>query len=209
MLVAAEDQLREGGLDAFTVQNVLQRSGLSVGGFYSRFPDKTALLYEIQKRVHDRADSKMHADLEAATGKTSSLEEAVDVGFGSLIRHVLDEREIFRALMMITVFEPVLKERAEEYNRDRKQALLALLAPHLHEIHHADPERAIDSAYAIYSSTMRGRLTYYGSPADAQSGVTEDLLLEDLKQSLALYLRGPVRPTARSRKTAEVREDRE
>ena len=206
MLVAAEEQLREGGLDAFTVQNVLRRTGLSVGGFYSRFPDKTALLYEIQKRVHERADAKILADIGEATGTTKSLEEAVEIGFDSLIRHVLGEREIFRALMMTTVFEPVLKERAEQYNQKRRQALHALLAPHLQEIRHADPERAIDSAYAVYSSTMRGRLTYYSAPDDAQFGVTEDVLLKDLKQSLALFLRGPDQPVAQARRSSKPRE---
>lgn len=209
MLTAAEQQLREEELDAFTIQNVLQRSGLSVGAFYSRFPDKTALLYEIQKRAHDRVDTKILADLAEHVGRTRSLEDAVSIGFGALIRQVLAEREIFRALMMITVFEPVLRERAEQFNQDRKQALHELLAPHLDDIHHPDPSGAIDSAYAIYSSTMRGRLTYYGAPTDAQFGVTEDVLFDDLEKSMASFLRGPVRPVARSRKPAEVREDGE
>ena len=206
MLLAAEEQLREEELDAFTIQNVLRRSGLSVGAFYSRFPDKTALLYEIQKRVHERADANILADLEAATGRTESLEEAVGIGFEALIRHVLSEREIFRALMMITVFEPVLKERGEQYNQIREQALLALLAPHLDEIRHVDPKRAIGSAYAIYSGTMRGRLTYYCAPDDAQFGVTEDVLFRDLKQSLALFLRGPEKPAPRSTRPSKPRE---
>lgn len=191
ILVAAEEQLREEGLDAFTIQSVLQRAGLSVGAFYSRFPDKTALLHEIQQRVHKRIDSLILTDLQELTGATRSLEEAVDQGFGAIIRHVLSEREIFRAFMMISVFDPHMRQQGDLFNLERKRAIADLLAPYRDEIGHSDPDLAIDSAYAIYSSTMRGRLTYYGSANELQFGVTDEVLFGDLKQSLTLFLRGP------------------
>lgn len=190
ILAAAEDQLREQELDAFTIQSVLQRAGLSVGAFYSRFPDKTALLREVQERVHGRIDSRILADLAAKKKKNLSFEEAVDQGFGTLIRHVLSERQLFRAFMMLSVFDPVMRQKGEQMNWERKRALGALLAPHRDEIGHPDADLAIDAAYAIYSSTMRGRLVYYGSANDMQFGVTDKVLFDDLKRSLALLLRG-------------------
>jgi AcrR family transcriptional regulator len=191
MLVAAEDQLREQGLESFTVQSVLQRAGLSVGAFYARFPDKTAILRELQERVHGRVDPLMLSELAALTGDTWSLEEAVDKGFGAMIRHVLRERELFRAFMMLSVFDTFMSEKADQFNWARKRAISALLVPHRSEIGHPDAELAIDSAYAIYSSTMRGRLVYYSSADQVQFGATEQKLFDDLKQALALFLRGP------------------
>jgi AcrR family transcriptional regulator len=190
ILGAAEDQLREEELDAFTIQSVLQRAGLSVGAFYSRFPDKTALLHSVQERVHDRIDSLILAELATLKEESASLEAAVDHGFGVLIRHVLSERQVFRAFMMLSVFDPHMRQKGDQFNLERKRAIVELLAPYRDEIGHSDPELAMDAAYAIYSSTMRGRLVYYGSANELQFGVTDEVLFGDLKQSLTMFLRG-------------------
>jgi AcrR family transcriptional regulator len=199
IVVAAEEQLREEELDSFTVQSVILRAGLSVGAFYSRFPDKTALIHEVQERVHDRVDSLIVTDLETLAPQVHSLQEAVGEGFGVLIRHVLSQRELFRAFMMMSVFDQHMREKGEHINLQRKQALLALLQPFRGEIGHADPDAAIDSAFAIYSSTMRGRLVYYGSRDALQFGVIDEVMFADLKQALTMFLRGessslPVEP---------------
>jgi len=198
LLVAAEQQLREGDLEAFTIQNLLQRAELSVGAFYSRFPDKTAVLHEVQRRVHDRVDSLILADLAAAQDRCRSLEEAVDTGFGILISHVLSEREVFRAFMMMSVFDHHMSQKGEQINWERKKAITRLLTPHFAAIGHDDPVCAIDSAYAIYSSTMRGRLVYYGSANATQFGVTDDILFRDLKRSLTAFLSGTRARTPRT-----------
>lgn len=194
ILAAAEEQLREEGLESFTVQSVLQRADLSVGAFYARFPDKTAIMRELQERVHGRVEPLILSELALRTGTTESLDEAVDVGFGTIIRHVLSDRTVFRAFMMWSVFEPVTRQRAELFAGERKRALKTLLAPHRDDIGHADVSLAIESAYAIYASTMRGRLTYSTAADDTQLGVTDNVLFEDLKRALTLFLRGPAKP---------------
>ncbi len=197
--MAAEAQLREQSLDVFTIQSVLQRAELSVGAFYSRFPDKTALLHEVQERVHGRIDSSILAQLAESDGKCGSLEEAVVQGFGVIIRHVLSERALFRAFMMLSVFDDHMRQKGEQMNWERKRALSELLAPHRAEIGHADPDLAIDAAYAIYSSTIRGRLVYYGNADDVQFGATDKVLFDDLTRALAAFLRGPATQKGRKR----------
>jgi AcrR family transcriptional regulator len=190
LLAAAEQQLREEDLDAFTIQNVLGRTDLSVGAFYSRFPDKDALLHTVQQRMHERLEPRIMAALADQARAQETLEEAVDHGFGILIEQIMQEGALTRAFMMRSVFDPVMRAKGEQVNIAREAAMTVFLMRYRDEIGHDDPELAINAAYAMYSTVLRGRLMYFEAASELERGVSDDTIFSMLTWTLGRYLRG-------------------
>jgi AcrR family transcriptional regulator len=197
LLDAAEEQIREGGIDSLTVASVLKRAGLSVGAFYTRFPDKAALLHLLQVRFHNRLEPTIHAELLEEPEYPETLAEAVERTIGVLVRRVTGEVELSRAFMMNSVFDPVLRERGELVNRERREVLIQVLLKHRDEIGHSDPVLAISMAYGMYAAVLRGRMVF-GQEHELYYGIDSETIFSELQTALYLYLRGEARPICES-----------
>lgn len=189
ILEAAEEQIRNGGLEALTISGVVNSVGLSVGAFYARFPDKTALLHAVQKRFHDRLEPVIRTQLIEETAGAADLAGAVHQAIDVLIRNVVSERELSRAFMSLSVFDPILRAKGESVNRERRDVFSEVLMAHRDEIAHPDPALAIDVAYGMYAAVVRGHLVF-GPEHELYYGITYETLYEELKRALTLYLKG-------------------
>jgi AcrR family transcriptional regulator len=192
LLAAAEDQLREEEVDLFTIQKVLDRTGLSVGAFYHYFPDKTAVLHAVQARVHARLEPCILGALAAEEQVEQPLEEVVDHCLDILIDNMLKERELLRAFLIFSTFDPVMRWKGEQVIHARRSAFLqAVLAAHREEIGHPDPEEAMAMAYAMCTSVIQTRmLSALGADTALSFGVTDESIFRQLKLSLISFLRG-------------------
>lgn len=197
LLDAAEEQIREGGIDSLTVASVLSRAGMSVGAFYTRFPDKTALLHVLQDRFHNRLEPVIHAELRDEPDAPETLAQAVERTIGVLIKRVTQEMELSRAFMMNSVFDSVLRARGERVNRERREVLIEVLLNHRDEIGHPDPVLAISMAYGMYAAVLRGRMVF-GQEHELYYGIDSQTIFTELQRALCLYLRGDAPPVADS-----------
>lgn len=189
LLEGAEEQIRLYGFESLTINGVVNSIGLSVGAFYARFPDKTALLHAVQDRFHNRLEPKIREELTAEAGPKATLAEAVDACIAVLVRNVMGERELSRAFMSLSVADPSLRARGELVNRQRREAFTEIMMRHSAEIGHADPELAVNVAYGMYAAVVRGRLVF-GQEHELYYGIDSPTLYRELKQALTLYLRG-------------------
>jgi len=191
LLEAAEEQIRLHGVEGLTVSGVVNSIGLSVGAFYARFPDKTALLHAVQDRFHSRLEPRIREQMIAEVGPCPTLAEAVDAAVEVLIRNVVGEREreLSRGFMSLSVADPVLRARGELVNRRRRETFSEILLAHSEEIGHPDPGLAISVAYGMYAAVIRGRLVF-GPEHELYYDIDTATLYRELKKALTLYLRG-------------------
>ncbi len=189
MLEAALQHIRSQGVESLTISGVVASVGLSVGAFYARFPDKTALLHAVQERFHAQLEPLIRAEMRREAESCTDLAAAVRAAFGVLIRRVTGERELSRAFMSLSVFDPVMRAKGEAVNRERRDALAEILLRYRDEIGHPDPRLAIDVAYGIYAAVVRGRLVF-GSDHELYYGIATTQLYDELIRALTLYLKG-------------------
>jgi len=86
ILAAAEALIEEDGLEKFTTNRVGERAGVSVGSLYQYFPNKQAILAELNRRLERRVQTQLSELLAACAalpiGQTA--ERVVDLLLGGI-----------------------------------------------------------------------------------------------------------------------------
>ena len=92
--------------------------------------------------------------------------------------------------MMLSVFDPVMRQKGEQFNWERKRAMAELLAPHRERdrASRSGPGHRRGLRDLLEHHAREARLLRVGNAV--QFGVTDEMLFGDLKRSLTLFLRG-------------------
>ena len=190
LLAAAEEEMCAVGIESFTVADVVRRADLSVGAFYTRFPDKRALLRAVQDRFHSRVEPLLHEQMRERCAGAKSLAQTVEGLIDTLSRHFTSNRELSRAFMMSSVFDPVMRARGERVNKERREVFSSILLAHRAEIGHSDPILAVDVAYGVYAAVVRGTLVFGMQHELYYHDMASQTVFDELKKALTLYLCG-------------------
>jgi len=190
LLDATEEQICAVGIESFTVADVVRRAELSVGAFYARFPDKKALLHAVQARFHDRTEPLLQAEMRERCAGAVDLAQAVDSLIDVLSQHFATNRELSRAFMMNSVFDPVMRARGERVNKARRETFASILLTYRAEIGHSDPVLATNMAYGMYAAVVRGTLVFGLQHELYYYEIAYQAVFVELKRALTLYLRG-------------------
>jgi AcrR family transcriptional regulator len=152
LLSATEALLEHGGLDAATVPAIADAAGVSVGVVYRRFPDKEMLLRAVYLRFFETAIQQPFVTISAAT-----LQQVARVLILRMAHSYRRRPGLFRALTHYarTHPDPEFRETALKLNRATLRSLKALLLSHRDEIHHPDPDRAIEFALIAVTSVLQ------------------------------------------------------
>jgi AcrR family transcriptional regulator len=148
IVTAAGELLAERGIDAFNINALVQRTGLTPPAIYRYFPNKYAILKELGRQLMEAQDEVVLAAQKRWRGKSFSETALINETFDVLSRLVKITADfpggaaVLRAMRAV----PILREvrlLSSEMVASRRVELLSLAHPH------SSPERLRNVAWVI------------------------------------------------------------
>jgi AcrR family transcriptional regulator len=141
VLDASIQLLEDDGFDAFTIQDLSQRAGVSVGAIYARFGNKESLLRE----VHRHAMALLGAQQEAIGpgGSSDDVGEAIVAAVRSVATVFRGNERLLRAFMHLGAADEEISRRGSAVSTELSRRFAASVLAHRAEIAHRDPETAV------------------------------------------------------------------
>ncbi len=193
ILRAALELLEERGVEGVTVQDVVKRSGTSVGSFYHRFGTKDDLLAYLERRVWEDALERWSAlwreEAPEEGAAAPSLRSVLARGVEALVGAHQAGLRVAAALSSpgTPVGEGALDGEAARAFRDRViRDLESALEAYASEVAHPDPRVALQVVYPLLVGCLR-ELEAERTP-DGEPALDRRLLTRELTRVLVGYL---------------------
>jgi AcrR family transcriptional regulator len=191
ILKTAETLIRTKGYEALTVAEVVRRSNTSIGTFYARFRDKTALLHAVQERVHGREEMQIRDEAAKIDWDALSLEETVCSLVDIKQAATNGNDRLLEAFVVYGATDPVLRQRGYTYKAQVEALEVDILMGHAAQIGHSDPESAARVASRLWQAAQEENVQRCRSGVAFTDSVPSDLLIHKLADVIIAYLRSP------------------
>jgi len=162
LLSAAEDALREEGLEGATLRGIADRAGVSVGIVYRRFPDKDTILRAVYIRFFEKSADNNRARLEPRIWQGRTVTAIARLLIEGMAAGYEKNRALLRALILYgkTHEDAEFKRRAQAVNEAALEAVVALFESRASEIDHPNPRLAIRFAVKSVAGLLQERIIF-------------------------------------------------
>ena len=187
LLDAAERILLERGLDAVTVPEVVKAAGSSVGAFYTRFPDKRALLETVHQRACERSLAQAEGLLDPARWADASVRDLVRAGVHLAVEVFGSRRNIMNAFAEAFAGDAAFAGRRASTALAISDRLTALVLSKQEHIGHPHPARAVEMGLRVVTATLEQRNAFAVS-GRAEVTIADAVLVRELDRMICAYL---------------------
>lgn len=187
ILDAAEGLVSEKGFEDTTVAEVVRRAESSVGAFYTRFPDKNALLYALYERYLEQAVATADEALAPGRWAGADLAEILDAVVRFLVSIYREQRGLIRTFVLRNHTDPAFRARQQRLSDHVSARLTALLLERREEIRHPQPERAAAFGLTMVFSTLESTMLF-GETRSAAFALADEELGTELVRTYLAYL---------------------
>lgn len=177
-----------------SVAEIARKAGVSVGGFYARFPSKQALLQYFDATVVEGILARAEVELDPARLAEADARTVVATYLRLAVRMFRRHRPVLQqvALRSRTSRDPAFRARIRAANARLHGRFRELLLARRAEIRHPEPELALDLGLTFVSATMREYVLFAEFRPDF-ARIDDARLVRELTEALSLYL-GLARP---------------
>ena len=210
-LDAAAELLVERGSDSFTLAEVAQRAGGSIGSIYGRVESKDNLIRAVHARELERIDAETNAafaGISATQDLTGAVASVVHVT-GAVLR---SNAPLLAPFMLRANTDPVLAETSKVSIDNLVHQFTDVLMRHASEITHPDPAKAVRWSYTVVYSVLARHLGLGSSLESAGEGDWDEMLanLAEMTVSFLTTTRQvtTIRPTRRAGRPVSSGESR-
>lgn len=179
LLEATETLLSKEPAEELSLRQVLKLSGVSNGSFYSRFPNKEALIKECWKSLVDTVSENINENFDELIDRP--LAEKVRCLMEWQVKRFHKYKGVFRAylnLLRTTQLKPT-SQNLKSYAELGKKTTAFLMAS-ADEIKHPDPVHAIDIAGFVTFAAARELIFFPKSPHASSMKMSRAKLVDEL-----------------------------
>jgi AcrR family transcriptional regulator len=187
ILDAAEALVQEKGFDDTPVSEIVRRAGSAVGAFYSRFPDKDALLHALYERYFEQAIATADDALVPARWERAGTREVIVAVVAFLVQIYREQRGLIRAFVIKNHVDASFQERRGRLSHYVSERLTALLLARGGEIRHPHPERAAAFAMTLVFSGLDNTILF-GEMRSGVDALSDEELAAELTHAFLAYL---------------------
>ena len=187
ILAAACTLLEECGHNDFTLGQVSQRTGVSIGAIYGHFAGKQELVRAVQLRELTRIAHQYAESLAGLAEGSSTLGTVVARAVECLGTLFHRNAAILRALLARSPRDPAMRRVCKRFDAQVAAAFRNFLLAQRAEIRQSDPAAAIDSCFdAVYAAVLRYHVLGNAPDVHNRGGLKEFLVV--LGRMTTLYL---------------------
>ena len=177
-------------IEKISVASIAAAAGISVGGFYARFPSKDALFQylnvDVLERILERARELFSVEATAGLGARVVIERYIEMAVRGFRKHRLVLQQI--ALRSRTAKDGAFRARVLALNVELHDLFRARLSERVADIGHPDPSTAMSLALTAVSGAMR-ETVLFAEYRPQFAAVEDERLIVELTDMFCSYLR--------------------
>ena len=188
LLQTGLELLQEKGFEGFTLQELSQRAGVSIGSIYGRVEGREALIMAIYERAMQSIDAEEQEKLQQVQAVEGlGPRERVERLITTAAETMLANGDVLGVFMRQAPMNSEILSRGADISRANARVFARALLAHRDEMRHPDPELAVDVAWRMIYCTIARRITH-GPRFESTRPLSDERLVRELTRAALDYL---------------------